>query len=66
MTKKERLAAAIEREKAKRKEIDDRIADLERQHKEEEALEIQKMLSHAKVNAEELKALLKKASLIED
>ena len=66
MTKKERIANAIEREKAKRKEVDNRIADLERQYKEEEALEIQKMLTHAKVNVEELKELLKKAALIKN
>ena len=66
MTKKERITAAIERETAKKKEIEEKIADLERQYAEEEKLEIQKMLTHAKVNAKELKELLQKASLLKD
>ena len=66
MTKKERITAAIERETAKKKGIEAKIADLERQYAEEEKLEIQKMLTHAKVNAKELKELLQKASLLKD
>ena len=66
MTKKERITAAIERETAKKKEIEEKIAALEQQYAEEEKLEIQKMLAHAKVNAGELKELLQKASLLKD
>ena len=64
MTKKERIAAQIERETAKRQEITDRIAELERQLKEEETLEIQKMIRQANLTTEEFAELLKNSPLV--
>ena len=66
MTKKERIAAALEKEIAKRDAINERIAELEKQLQAEETLEVQKLMNRADVTVEELKALMKKASLIED
>lgn len=66
MTKKERIAAALEKEIAKRDASNERIAELEKQLQAEETLEVQKLMNRADVTIEDLKALMKKASLIED
>ena len=66
MTKKERIAATLEKEIVKRDAINERIAELEKQLQAEETLEVQKLMNRADVTVEELKALMKKASLIED
>ena len=66
MTKKERIAAALEKEIVKRDAINQKIEELEKQYKAEETLEVQRLLNQADVGVEELKALMKKASLIED
>lgn len=66
MTKKERIAAALEKEIAKRDASNERIAELEKQLQAEETLEVQKLMNRADVTVEDLKALMKKASLIED
>ena len=66
MTKKERIVATLEKEIAKRDAINERIAELEKQLQAEETLEVQKLMNRADVTVEDLKALMKKASLIED
>ncbi len=66
MTKKERIAATLEKEIVKRDAINERITELEKQLQAEETLEVQKLMNRADVTVEELKALMKKASLIED
>ena len=66
MTKKERIAATLEKEIVKRDAINERIAELEKQLQAEETLEVQKLMNRADVTVEDLKALMKKASLIED
>ena len=54
MTKKERIAAEIEKAKAKRQILNERIADLERRYKEEETLEMHEIVRRAKLTPEEL------------
>ena len=66
MTKKERIAATLEKEIVKRDAINERITELEKQLQAEETLEVQKLMNRADVTVEDLKALMKKASLIED
>ena len=66
MTKKERIAAALEKETAKRDAINEKIEELKKQLRAEETFEVQRLLNQADVSVEDLKALMKKASLIED
>jgi len=66
MTKKERIAAALEKEIAKRDAINEKIEELKKQLRAEETFEVQRLLNQADVSVEDLKALMKKASLIED
>lgn len=63
MTKKERIAAEIEKAKAKRQTLNERIADLERRYKEEETLEMHEIVRRAKLTPEELSALLEGSPL---
>ena len=63
MTKKERIAAEIEKAKAKRQILNERIADLERRYKEEETLEMHEIVRRAKLTPEELSALLEGSPL---
>ena len=58
MTKKERIAAQIEKKKQERQELDVRIAELEKQFKEEETFEMHEMLRRSKLTPEELQQLL--------
>ena len=64
MTKKERIAAEIEKTKNKRQELTERLAELERQFKEEETLELHEMIRRAKVTPEELAEILNNSPLI--
>ena len=57
MTKKERIAAEIEKAKTKRQELNERIADLERRYKEEETLELHEIVRKAKLTPEQLEEL---------
>ena len=63
VTKKERIAAEIEKTKAKRQELTERIAELERRYKEEETFEMHELLRKAKVTPEELAEILEKSPL---
>lgn len=63
MTKKERIAAQIEKTKAKRQELTNRLAELEKQYRGEETLELHAMIRKAKLTPEELAELLKKSPL---
>ncbi len=63
MTKKERIAAEIEKAKAKRQILNERIADLERRYKEEETLEMHEIVRRAKLTPEELSALIEGSPL---
>ena len=58
MTKKERIAAQIEKKKQERQELDVRIAELEKQFKEEETFEMHEMLRRSRLTPEELQQLL--------
>ena len=58
MTKKERIAAQIEKKKQERQELDVRITELEKQFKEEETFEMHEMLRKSKLTPEELQQLL--------
>ena len=58
MTKKERIAAQIEKKKQERQALDMRIAELEKQFKEEETFEMHEMLRKSKLTPEELQQLL--------
>ena len=58
MTKKERIAIQIEKKKQERQELDVRIAELEKQFKEEETFETHEMLRKSKLTPEELQQLL--------
>ena len=58
MTKKERIAIQIEKKKQERQELDVRIAELEKQFKEEETFEMHEMLRKSKLTPEELQQLL--------
>ena len=64
MTKKERIAAEIEKTKNKRQELTDRLAELEKQFKEEETLELHEIIRKAKVTPEELAEILNTSPLI--
>lgn len=64
MTKKERIAAEIEKTRSKRQELTERLAELERQFKEEETLELHEMIRRAKVTPEELAEILNNSPLI--
>ena len=59
MTKKERIAAEIEKTKQKRQELTERLAELEKKCKEEETLELHDIIRKAKVTPEQLAELLK-------
>ena len=61
MTKKERIAAQIEKKKQERQELDVRITELEKQFKEEETFEMHEMLRKSKLTPEELGQLLQKS-----
>lgn len=63
MTKKERIAAEIEKAKTKRQVLNEKIADLERRYKEEETLEMHEMVRRAKLTPEELSALIEGSPL---
>ena len=63
MTKKERIAAEIEKTKAKRQELTERLAELEKKYKEEETLELHDIIRKAKVTPEQLAELLKNTPL---
>ena len=63
VTKKERIAAEIEKTKAKRQELTERITELERRFKEEETFEMHELLRKAKVTPEELAEILEKSPL---
>lgn len=63
VTKKERIAAEIEKTKTKRQELTERIAELERRYKEEETFEMHELLRKAKVTPEELAEILEKSPL---
>ena len=58
MTKKERILAQIEKKKQERKKVDAQIAELEKQFREEETLEMHEMLRRSKLTPEELEQLL--------
>ena len=58
MTKKERIAAQMEKKKQERQALDMRIAELEKQFKEEETFEMHEMLRRSKLTPEELQQLL--------
>ena len=61
MTKKERIAAALEKEIEKRDAINERIAELEKQLQAEETMEVQKLMNRAeKFASGELAASLAK------
>ena len=64
MTKKERIAAEMEKLNQKRKELTDRLAELEKRYKEEETLELHDMIRKAKVTPEELAQILATSPLI--
>ncbi len=64
MTKKERIAAEMEKLNQKRKELTDRLAELEKRYKEEETLELHDMIRKAKVTPEELAEILATSPLI--
>lgn len=63
MTKKEKIAAEIERTKQKRQELKAHISELERRYKEEELLELQDIVRKAKVTPEELAEFFKNSPL---
>ena len=63
MTKKERIAAEIEKTKAKRQELTERLAELEKKYKEEETLELHDIIRKAKVTPEQLAEILAKSPL---
>ena len=63
VTKKERIAAEIEKTKIKRQELTERIAELERRYKEEETFEMHELLRRAKVTPEVLAEILEKSPL---
>lgn len=63
MTKKERIAAEINKTKKKRQELTERLAELEKQFKEEETLELHEMIRKAKVTPEELAEILNNSPL---
>ncbi len=63
MTKKERIAAEIEKTKAKRQELTERLAELEKKYREEETLELHDIVRKAKVTPEQLAELLKNSPL---
>ena len=63
MTKKERIAAQIEKKKQERKELDAKIAELEKQYREEETLEMHEMIRRSKLTPEELEQLLQSSPL---
>lgn len=58
MTRKERIAAEIAKTKAKRQELTEKIADLERRYKEEEMLEMHEIVRKAKLTPEQLAKIL--------
>lgn len=58
MTRKERLAAEIARTKAKRQELNEKIAELERKFKEVETLEMHEIIRKAKLTPEQLAKIL--------
>ena len=64
MTKKERIAAEMEKLNQKRQELTDRLAELEKRYKEEETLELHDMIRKAKVTPEELAEILANSPLI--
>ena len=64
MTKKERIAAEMEKLNQKRKELTDRLAELEKRYKDEETLELHDMIRKAKVTPEELAEILANSPLI--
>ena len=63
VTKKEKIAADIEKAKQKRQELNDRIAELEKRFKEEETFEMHEILRKAKLTPEELAEILEKSPL---
>ena len=63
MTKKERIAAEIEKTKAKRQELTERLAELEKKYREKETLELHDIVRKAKVTPEQLAELLKNSPL---
>ena len=63
VTKKEKIAAEIEKAKTKRQELNEKIADLERRFKEEETLEMHEIVRRAKLTPEELSALIEGSPL---
>ena len=64
VTKKERIAAEMEKLNQKRQELTDRLAELEKRYKEEETLELHDMIRKAKVTPEELAEILANSPLI--
>jgi len=63
VTKKERIAAEIEKAKTKRQELNEKIADLERRYKEEETLELHEIVRKAKLTPEQLEELLENSPI---
>ncbi len=63
MTKKERIAAEIAKAKGRRQELNEKIAQLERQFKEIETLEMHEMIRKSKLTPEELKEILDRSPL---
>jgi len=63
VTKKERIAAEIEKAKTKRQELNERIADLERRYKEEETLELHEIVRKSKLTPEQLEELLENSPI---
>ena len=63
VTKKEKIAANIEKAKQKRQELNDRIAELEKRYKEEETFEMHEILRKAKLTPEELAEILEKSKI---
>ena len=64
VTKKERIAAEMEKLRQRRQELTDRLTELEKRYKEEETLELHDMIRRAKVTPEELAEILANSPLI--
>ena len=59
MTKKEKIAAEIEKAKQKRQELKERIKDLEKQYKEEETLEFLHMVQESELSFDDISELIR-------
>jgi len=59
MTKKEKIAAEIEKAKQKRQELKERIRDLEKQYKEEETLEFLHLVQESELSFDDITELIR-------